>query len=241
MRYLSGGRFTFTVGWRVAAFVAISFAFPFIVPEIEAAIRSASECALTDSCAPVGLLTGTVLRLILLGLFALSLVRPVWRRSRSLGMPRIAGFLVPILFLLDWRFLTTLGGYWPVSFSNGLLNSGLPFFSILGVLILVLLATNKYPTEPGETMWRRHRVAGELGWLACLATVVLGAVASGLFLLWLSSMAQGVMLSPYAADSLRLGKAARIAALAAMVPFLWMLVAETLSRPARPSSPTALP
>ena len=46
----------------------------------------------------------------------------------------------PSLFLLDWRFLTTLGGYSPVSFDEGILNSGLPYFSILALLILLLLA-----------------------------------------------------------------------------------------------------
>ena len=42
------------------------------------------------------------------------------------------------------------------------------------------------------------------------------------------------MTSPFAADAVRVGRAASVVALAAMVPFLWIVLAETLSRPPGP-------
>ncbi len=233
MRPLSGRRFSITVGWRILAFVAVSFAFPYI----SNAVQQVSDCTGNGrECWIVAVLSGTVLRVAILGLFVLSLVRPVWRRARTIGMPRLTGFLVPALFLLDWRFLTVLGGYWSVSFDKGILNTGLPYFSILALLILLLLAVAGDPAEGGRVLWRRRRVSCECGWLASLGALVLGAVSVGLFALWLAAMAKGTMTSPFAADAVRVGRAAVIVAIAAMVPFLWIVVAETLSRPPGPLS-----
>jgi hypothetical protein len=234
MRPLTGGRFVVTVVWRTAAFVAISFGFPYIV----SAIQSATNCASSQGgCFAVAALSGTALRLAILALFALSLVRPIWRRAGTLGMPRSLGLAVPVLLVLDWKFLTTLGGYWRVSFSGSLLNSGLPFFTVLAVLIILFLAIAPTPVDRRDTLWRRHRVAGEAGWFGCLGTAVLGAVSAGLFIAWLASLATIGMMSPFAADALRVAKAAYIVALAAMVPFVWLILIEGLGRPARRAPP----
>jgi len=234
MRPLTGGRFLVTVGWRIAAFVAISFGFPYIL----SAIQSVTQCASTQGgCFAVAALSGTALRLAILAIFALFLVRPIWRRAGTLGMPRSLGLAVPVLFLLDWKFLTTLGGYWRVSFSGGILDSGLPFFTVLALVIIVFLAIAPTPVDQRDTPWRRHRVAGEAGWFGCLGTAVLGAVSAGLFIVWLASLATIGMMSPFAADALHVAKAAYIVALAAMVPFVWLILAEGLGRPARPAPP----
>lgn len=235
MRPLSGRRFSITVGWRIAAFVAVSFAYPYIAE----ALQTFSECSSSDNgrdCWIVAVLSGTVLRVAILGLFALSLIRPVWRRARTVGMPRLTGFIVPALFLLDWQVLTVLGGYWPVSFDKGILNTGLPYFSILALLIILLLAVAKEPEGSGRVLWRRRRISCECGWFASLGALVLGAVSVGLFGLWLAAMTQGVMTSPFAADAVRVGRAASVVALVAMVPIVWMILAETLSRPPGPLS-----
>ena len=234
MRPLTGGRFLVTVVWRTAAFVAISFGFPYIL----SGIQSVTQCASSQrGCFLVAALSGTALRLAILAIFALFLVRPIWRRARTLGMPRSLGLAVPVLLLLDWKFLTTLGGYWHVSFSGGILNSGVPFFTVLAAVIVVFLAVAPSPVDPRDTPWRRHRIAGEAGWFGCLGTAALGAVSAGLFLAWLASLATLGMMSPFAADALHVAKAAYIVALAAMVPFLWLIFIEGLGRPPRPARP----
>jgi len=236
MRPLTGGRFLVTVGWRIAAFVAISFGFPYIL----SAIQSVTQCASSEGgCGAVAVLSGP-LRLAILAILALFLVRPIWRRGRTLGMPRGLGLAVPVLLLLDWKFLTTLGGYWHVSFSGGILNSGLPFFTVLAAVIVVFLTVAPTPVDPRDTLWRRHRIAGEAGWFGCLGTAVLGAVSVGLAIVWASRLAtMGIlgMMSPFGADALHVGKAADIVALAAMVPFLWLILIEGLGRPPRPAPP----
>ncbi len=237
MRPLTGGRFLVTVGWRTAAFVAISFGFPHIL----SAIQSVTQCASSQGgCLAVAALSGTALRPAILAVFALFLVRPIWRRARTLGMPRGLGLAVPVLLLLDWKFLTTLGGYWHVSLSGGVLNSGLPFFTVLAGVIIVFLIVAPTPVNPRDTLWRRHRIAGEAGWFGCLATAVLGAVSVGLAIVWASRLAaMGIlgMMSPFAADALHIGKAADIVAMAAMVPFVWLILIEGLGRPPRPAPP----
>ncbi|MCB1489056.1 MAG: hypothetical protein KDJ88_16570 [Bauldia sp.] len=233
MRPLSGKRFAITVGWRTIAFIAVSFAYPYVVEGLQQLTKCGAD-GNGRECWTVAVLSGTVLRLAILALYGLSLVRPVWRRARTIGMPRFTGFLVPALLLLDWRFLTVIGSYWPITFDKGILNTGLPYFAILALLIMVLLAVAGEPTESRRALWRRRRVSCECGWLASAGSMVLGIVSVGLFLLWVAAMAKGAMTSPFAADAVRVGRAATIVALAAMVPFLWIVLAETLSRPPGP-------
>ena len=154
--------------------------------------------------------------------------------DRAPSRTYLTGFLVPALMLLDWRFLTVIGSYWPITFDKGILNTGLPYFTILALLIMVLLAVAGEPTESRRVLWRRRRVSCECGWLASAGALALGAVSVGLFALWLAAMARGSMTSPFAADAVRVGRAASVVALAAMVPFLWIVLAETLSRPPGP-------
>ncbi len=235
MRPLSGGKFMFTVGWRIVAFVAVSLAFPYLT----AAIQAATRCAGTGgACWVVAALSGTALRLLILVVLVLALLRPVWRRARTVGLPRIVGLAAPLLVLLDWRFLTTLGGYSPVSFARGILNSGFPFFTVLALLMMVVLAVAA-PAGEGDRLWRRHGVIGKAGWLVCLAAALLGAVSSGLFLAWLAQIASGGMFSPLAADAVRIGRIANIAAIVAMIFLLWMIAAETVGRASQtaPSAP----
>ena len=92
MRPLSGGRFAVTVVWRLAAFVALSLAGPFIATTIQ----KTTECTGTEgACAAISVGTGALLRPLILVLLALALLRPCWRRMKAVGMWGVAGFLVP--------------------------------------------------------------------------------------------------------------------------------------------------
>jgi len=230
MRPLGGGRFAVTVGWRLAAFIGLSLAGPWIATSIQ----EATACTQTEgSCAAISVATGTLLRPLILVLLALLLLRPCWRRMRTLGMWGIAGWLIPALLLLDWRTLTAFGlKYVPVSFGLGLLNSGFPFFTLLALLIVLLLVIARAPAGPGESLWRRHGIVGQLGWLAALVTVAAAAVSTVLYLLWVQSIATVGMGSPLFAQAAQAGRIATIAALIAMAGVLWMIVSEPARRPA---------
>jgi hypothetical protein len=230
MRPLSGGRFAVTVSWRLAAFVGLSLAGPWIATSIQ----TASACTGTEgACAGISVATGALLRPLILVLLALALVRPCWRRMRTLGMWRTAGFLVPLLLLLDWRTLTAFGlHYIPVSFGLGLLNSGFPFFTVLALMIVGLLILAHAPVGPGDSLWRRHGIVGQIGWLAALVAVVAGAVSTALYVFLAQSIATVGFGSPLFGQAILAGKVGVIACLVAMAGVFWMIAAEHLRRPA---------
>jgi len=229
MRPLSGGRFAVTVVWRLAAFVALSLAGPWIARTIQAA----TACTGTDgACAAISVGTGALLRPLILLLLALSLLRPCWRRMKAVGMWGLAGFLVPVLLLLDWRSLTAFGlGYVPVSFGLGILNSGFPFFTTLALLIAFLLVLARSSAGRGDSLFRRHGTMGVLGWIATFAAAVAGAVSTALYLLWVQSVATVGMGSPLFTQAASAGRVAAIACLVAIAGQLWMILGEMLRRP----------
>ena len=76
MRPLNGGRFAVTVVWRLAAFVALSLAGPWIAKTVQ----TATECTAAEgSCAAISIATGTLLRPLILVLLALALIRRTLR------------------------------------------------------------------------------------------------------------------------------------------------------------------
>jgi hypothetical protein len=229
MRPLSGGRFAVTVVWRLAAFVALSLAGPWIATTIQAA----TECTAAEgSCAAISAGTGALLRPLILLLLALALLRPCFRRMKAAGMWGIAGFLVPILLLLDWRSMTAFGlHYVPVSFGLGVLNSGFPFFTTLALLIVLLLVLARSSAGHGDSLFRRHGVVGVLGWLATLAAAVAGAVSTALYLMWVQSVATVGMGSPLFTQAASAGRVAAIACLVAIAGQLWMILGEIFHRP----------
>lgn len=234
MRPLSGGRFAVTVVWRLAAFVALSLSGPWVA----ATIQQATSCTATGgACAAISAGTGTLLRPLILILLALALVRPCWRRMRAVGMWGVAGLAVPLLLLLDWRTLTAFGlNYVPVSFGLGILNSGFPFFTVLALLVAGLLVLAPDASGPGDSLWRRYGLVGQLGWLAALAAIAAGAVSTGLYLLWVRDIATVGMASPLFGQAAQAGRIASIAALVAVAGVLWMIVAEHL-RQSQPVAP----
>jgi hypothetical protein len=231
MHSLSGGRFAVTIIWRLAAFVALSLAGPWIARTIQ----TAADCtnAAEGSCAAISVGTGALLRPLILILLALALVRPSWRRMKAVGMWGVAGLLVPILLLLDWRSLTAFGlNYIPVNFGLGLLNSGFPFFTTLALLVVLLLIVARSRVGGGDSLFRRHGVIGGLGWLATLVAAAAGSVATALYLMWAQSVATAGFASPLFAQAAQAGRIAAIACLVAIVGQLWMILGEMLRRPA---------
>lgn len=229
MRPLNGGRFAVTVVWRLAAFVALSLAGPWIAKTIQ----TTTECTGTDgACAAISVGTGALLRPLILLLLALALLRPCWRRMKAVGMWGLAGFLVPVLLLLDWRSLTAFGlNYVPVSFGLGVLNSGFPFFTTLALLIVCLLVLAR-SSAGRDSLFRRHGIVGVIGWIATFAAAVAGAVSTALYLMWVQSIATVGMGSPLFTQAASAGRVAAIACLVAIVGQLWMVLGEMLRRPA---------
>jgi hypothetical protein len=228
MRRLGGGRFAVTVVWRLAAFVALSLAGPWIAKTVQ----QATDCTTTEgSCAAISVATGTLLRPLILILLGLALLRPCWRRMRAVGMWGIAGLLVPALLLLDWRVLTVFGlNFIPVTPSAGLLRSGFPFYTLLALLIVLLLVVARTSTGPGDSLWRRGGIVGKLGWFAALVTVIAAAASTVFYLLYVRDLGVVGLMSPMFRYAIQSGHVAIIASLVAMVGVLWMIAAELVWR-----------
>lgn len=235
-RPLSGGRFAVTVVWRLAAFVALSLAGPWIARTIQ----EATQCAADEGvCAGISIATGTLLRPLILLLLALALLRPCWRRMRAVGMWGIAGLSVPALLLLDWRTLTVFGlGYIPINPGAGLLRSGFPFFTALALLIVLLLVVARTSAGPGDSPWRRGGVVGWLGWLATVVAIAAGAVSTVFYLLYVRDLGVVGLGSPMFGRAIQAGHVGIIAALVAMVGMLWSLGVELVWR-RRPAGASA--
>ena len=238
MRRLSGGRFAFTVIWRLVAFVALSLA----GPAIARTIQEATDCASQDGfCAGISVATGTLLRPLILVLLALALLRPCWRRMKAVGMWGVAGLSVPALLLLDWRTLTAFGlNYIPVNPGAGLLRSGFPFFTALALLIVLLLIVARTATGPGDSLWRRSGVIGWLGWAATVVAIAAGTASTVFYLLYVRDLgAGGGFASPMFGRAIQAGHIGNIAALLTMAGMLWSLVVALVRR--QPPAAAAVP
>ena len=228
MRALSGGRFAWTCGWRIAVFAAAALA----LPQITAAVIAATHCS-GATCAAVLAGTGTLLLPALLVLLALALVRPSLRRASTVGLPAIAGLSVPVLFLLDGQYLTTLRSQGMPSFSLGLLNSRLPFFAILALLIILALVRRAPATGSADRLWRRLDVIGKLDLIAIPAAILAGVASAGLYAAWFLKLGGGggfAMMSPLLAYAFQAGRIASMITLVAMAATLWIIVTLLLRR-----------
>lgn len=227
MRPLSGGRYAVAAGWRIGAFVAVSLA----LPSAMAGLSRALDCVgVKGGCWAVSALGGVVGRPVILILLALLLVGPTVRRAKTLGLSAAIAAVVPLLLLLDWRFLTVLGSPWSISFDRGILNSQLPFFTILALALIVTLAIARTPSAVGDGLWGRHGIIGKLGWILAVVAALVGAASAILNIAWLAALASEGMSSPLMSYALRLGRVAAILCLAAMIPFVWIVARELLYR-----------
>jgi hypothetical protein len=133
----SGGRFARRVGWRVLLFIAAMFGVPLALYGLD---RFSGNDDVTISEA-VKLTTGTWLGLLLYLAFAVSMVRPCWRRIAEIGLPRYYGLAIPLLMLLDLPFFVALRGT-PFGVSLGSPDGNVPIylFTALGLAIAMMFA-----------------------------------------------------------------------------------------------------
>lgn len=140
---------------RTALFLAAVIGFPFIVWGVGwlTGCRSVS-----GSCGAVALVAGIYLKPVIILLFMLFLVRPAWRRLRSLGEPRAIALLLPLLVLGDGMLFMAIGAHWSVFFSTGLMGPlAPPFPAGVALLLMILFSVSRPAGEREAALVLLHR------------------------------------------------------------------------------------
>jgi hypothetical protein len=174
-RYMSGSQFGVKAAWRVGIFLALTLGFPFIVYGLVIATGAGRVGGASGALAVVA---GIYLKPLVVLLFLLSLIRPCWKRMRSLGLPAALGLLIPFLFLMDAMYLMLLGTHWGVSFSLGVWTVSVPAFAITALAMLVAMALAS-PPPGGDSPGEHVGIALRIGMIVTIVLVVTALLTGG--------------------------------------------------------------
>src|ERR1043166_7072774 len=94
----SGKKFGWQVARRGAIFLVLMFGLPFALYTADKINDPQTDVTLTEA---IRLTTATPVGFYAYLLLSLSLIRPIWKRMKSLYLPGYLGFIVPLLMLAD--------------------------------------------------------------------------------------------------------------------------------------------
>lgn len=136
---------------RTGLFLAATIGFPVIV---WALVRMSGCRTVSGACGALALVAGVFLKPAILVLYMIFLVRPAWRRLRTLGEPRAIALLLPLLVLADAQLLVLFGTHWSVAFSMGAVGPvAIPYDAGVAVLLMILLSVMR-PAADRDTALR---------------------------------------------------------------------------------------
>jgi hypothetical protein len=166
---LSGSRFGRQAAVRAAVFLVLMFGIPLVLYGLDAA--HGSEVTLNGA---IRLTTATPVGFYLFVIFILSMIRPSWRRIRSLGLPGYWGLIVPLLLFADIPYFLTARSEGAFGFSISTLDGRVPLYLLiaLGIVVAMILAR---PLGSGDSVSKRYGVVGQ-GAVA-LAVLILAVIA----------------------------------------------------------------
>lgn len=167
--------FAISIAISIAAYIALTIAFPFALM----AFATATNCgSVGGACGAVGLLFSMMYKPLVYGLFVLSLVPPLMGRLRDIGVSPWPSLFVLLLVVTDNAFLLYAGTPWSFSFTAGVLNIDMPVYLLVALALMVVLAI--IPPRDGRISLRA------LGWPAwvMLAIAAVVAVAAIYRIMW---------------------------------------------------------
>ena len=155
---------------RTTVFVAATIGFPFIV----LGLGWMTGCrSVAGSCGAVALIAGLYLKPVILLLYMIFLVRPAWRRLRTLGEVRAIALLLPLLVLADALLLMLVGAHWSVPFSMGVMGPvARPYASGVALLLMILFSVSRPAADREAARKLLHRVM-----LAAVALLIVAGLA----------------------------------------------------------------
>jgi hypothetical protein len=189
--FLSGRAFGKQAALRIGLFVGLTLAFPFFVFGIVHA--SGARAAAGGAAGALALVLGFYLKPLLVLGFIASMIRPSWRRMRSLGLPAWWGLLVPVLFLIDAPFLLVVGAHWSVAFSFGFLHLGAPIFALCGLVLVVVMSFAMPSSDADPPGLARFGWAGKATTL--FALIILASVSANFAVyvwIWFATFGQNL-------------------------------------------------
>jgi uncharacterized membrane protein YhaH (DUF805 family) len=152
---------------RVAIFVAVTIAFPFVLRLV---VKN-SGCKI-DTCGAVSLFVSFFAKPAIYFLFVLSLIGVTIRRLRDAGIPVGLVAVIPVLLLADLGFAMAFGAPWSVGFAIGILGPILPKFMLTAFACMVFLCL-----IPGTDDDEGQRQWGATGLIALCLLLVMTAYA----------------------------------------------------------------
>lgn len=166
---LSGSRFGRQAAVRAAVFLVLMFGIPLVLYGLDAA--QGSEVTLNEA---IRLTTATPVGFYLFVIFILSMIRPSWRRTRSLGLPGYWGLIVPLLLFADIPYFLTARSEGAFGFSISTLDGRVPIYFLMAVGIMVAMTLAR-PPRSNDGGRGRYGLVGKGA--VTLAVLILAVIA----------------------------------------------------------------
>jgi hypothetical protein len=164
----SGKQFGWQAARRAAIFLVLMFGVPLALYALDRS--QGSDVSLNEA---IRITTATFVGFYLYLIFILSMVRPSWRRMKSLRLPGYWGLIVPLLLFADIPYFIATRPDDSLGSSISTLDGRMPFY-LLAAFSVVLAMIFARPPVSDEVFSRRF---GFVGKGALLLAILIPAVA----------------------------------------------------------------
>lgn len=223
-RTITRQRYGIGIVIRIAAFVALTAGFPYLVYYV----ASSAGRGTGGAGGAIALVMGMYLKPLIYIAFALSLMRPAARRASTLEMTVLVGPLIGCVVLADLAFGTLFFNHWSVAFSLGFvgpMRMPIPWLLVAALMALGTLAAVGQ-RDDGMPARERFGIAYPI-WLGLAALAALHGCALVMMLL-----SVGLGIAPrrlLSLVSLTNWLPRMPLAIAFMAASIWLIVADRLS------------
>ncbi|MEA2888703.1 MAG: hypothetical protein QOD11_3063 [Bradyrhizobium sp.] len=165
----SGKKFGWQAARRGAIFLALMFGVPLALYAADKIDDPHTDVTLTEA---IRLTTATPVGFYAYLLLVLSLIRPIWKRMKSLCLSGYWGLIVPLLMLADLPYFLAAhsAGIFGVSISDP--GGHLPLYFITAIALIIAM-TVAQPPAAGEGHARRFGLVGA-GAVMLAVSILLG-------------------------------------------------------------------
>lgn len=152
----SGKKFGWQAARRGAIFLVVMFGVPFALYAADKINDPHTDVTLTEA---IRLTTATPVGFYAYILLSLSLVRPIWKRMKSLCLPGYLGFIVPLLMLADLPYFLAARSADIFGMSVSDPNGHLPLYLMTAIALVVGMTLAHSPPD-SEGHVRRFGLVG---------------------------------------------------------------------------------
>jgi hypothetical protein len=176
----SGKKFGWQAACRGAIFLVLMFVVPLALYAADKINDPRTDVTLTEA---IRLTTATPVGFYAYLLLALSLIRPIWKRMKSLCLPGYWGLIVPLLMLADLPYFLAARSAHIFGVSIGDPNGHLPLYLMTAIALVVAMIV-AHPPLAGKGHARRFGFVGA-GVMVLAVWILLGIAFSVGMAKWL--------------------------------------------------------